>query len=273
MKNPILRKELMMNRKSSKLSIIILIFNTLLWIYVMFNLLQMEQDIADFTGLKQSAFITLFRHIVMVEFLILFISVPITSALSITEDRERKTLDLVLTTLVTPKEVILGKMMNSMYVTGLALFSTLPILSLTFVLGGMTAVDFWTVFLIFMVSGFVLSGIGIYASCRVKDSLGAIFLTYAIVAILYVIGMWASVLQQQRKPWDVMALLVYNPIYTMLMHTNSVGGGQNFAELTQYVNGFSNHSLWNPFFFLGQILQILTGIVFLLFSVKELKSK
>lgn len=273
MKNPIFRRELMFHRKSSRISAIILTCNAVLWIFTVFHLLRMEQSIAEFKIMENLSFISLYRSIIIVEFLIILVSVPITSALSITGDRERKTLDLVLTSLVTPKEVIVGKMLNSLFVIGLTLISTLPILSICFMYGGMMAIDFWSVFVIFIVTGFLLSSIGIYASTKVKESLGAILVTFAFIAILYVVVLWAvtaGVLDGDSAT-EGMALFVYNPIYTMLMYVNSIGKGQIYGELTRYINGFSNHIIWNPFFFLGQILQILTGIIFLLLSVRELK--
>lgn len=275
MKNPVFRKELMFHRKSSQISIIVLTCNALLWIFTVFQLLQMDRDILMFKTIGNLSFISLFRSVIMVEFLIIFVSVPLASALSITGDRERRTLDLILTSLVTPKEVILGKLMNSLYIIGLTLISTLPVLSICFMYGGMTAIDFWSVFVLLFVTAFLLSCIGIYSSTRTRDSLGAILTTFALVVILYVILIWAFAVNASvtEKMSDSMVLFVYNPIYTMLMHVNSIGGGQTYGELTRYTNSFSNHTLFNPFFFLGQILQILTGVVFLLLSVKELKSK
>ncbi len=275
MRNPIFRKELMLHRKSPYISVMILTCNAMLWIYAVFNLLNMEQNISEFGYIDNLSFIALFRSIALVEFLMISVSVPITSALSITGDRERKTLDLVLTSLVTPKEVIFGKMLNSMYVIGLVLFSTLPVLSICFMYGGMMAVDFWSVFILFIVTGFLFSAIGIYASSRVKDSLGAILTTFALIVMLYVIIIWVFIANSSGKEqvFKGVVLFVYNPFYTLLMYVNSIGGARIYGELTRFVGSFSKHMIFNPFFFFGQVLQILTGVVFLLLSVRELKSK
>lgn len=270
--NPIFRREFMFLRKNARMAIVVTSCNVMLWVYAVFQLWLIRQRVGNNNAIQNTAFIRLFHSIALVEFFMVMAFVPISAALSITSDREKKTLDLILTSLVTPKEVILGKLMSSIFILGLTCFSTLPTLSVCFMYGGIMAIDFFTVFLVFLVSGFLFSGIGIYASSHTKDSFAAILMTFAFVIGLYIVTMWLFVAGQPMG-YDGFVLFVYNPVYTMLMYVNSIGGGQTYGEWTKFVNSFSSHIVWNPFFLLGLLMQILTGSFFLLLSVSKLKSK
>ena len=73
------------------------------------------------------------------EFLMLILIMPAMTAGSISGERERQTLDLMLTTCMTPADIVLGKLEAALGTMFLMVVSSLPILAMVFVYGGVTA--------------------------------------------------------------------------------------------------------------------------------------
>ncbi len=106
---------------------------------------------------------------------------PALTAASITGERQRLTLDLLITTPLTPAELLTGKLISSVAFLALLLALSLPASALCVILGGATLGDVFRVYLLLAIDGLVLAAVGLYFSCAVRASLLALIWTYLTV--------------------------------------------------------------------------------------------
>lgn len=106
---------------------------------------------------------------------------PALTASSITSERQRQSLDLLVTTPLTAGELLVGKLLSSVAFLALLLALSLPASALCVILGGATLGDVFRVYVLLAIDGLVLAAIGLYFSCAVKGSLLALVWTYVSV--------------------------------------------------------------------------------------------
>ncbi len=136
--------------------------------------------------------------------------VPSLSANAITLERERRTMDLLLATPLTARELLTGKLVGSVALVVLLLALTLPISAVSILLGGTTFAELIETYAMVVLSAMVLSAIALFTSAYAKNSTLAIFWSYLrIGAFLLVLSTETSF----QGAWRAVA----------------VGGGMGFA--------------------------------------------
>ena len=115
---------------------------------------------------------------------------PALTAGSVIGERQRQSLDLLITTPLTAGELLLGKLLSSIAFLGLLLGLSLPASALCVLLGGATLGDVFRIYTMLAIDGIVLAGIGLYFSCASRTSLLALVWTYVTVTAVLV-GTWA----------------------------------------------------------------------------------
>ena len=117
--NPVYGKEIKLKVRSVKFAIIIFLFNLMLGIIaitgfeVMFNM--HLNPYVDYSGAAKVFYILISMEIIAVMFL-----VPAFTAGSIAGEREKQTLDILLTTVLTPEKIVMGKLLSSVMLDRLA---------------------------------------------------------------------------------------------------------------------------------------------------------
>lgn len=118
---------------------------------------------------------------------------PAFAVSAISGERERQTFDLLRTTLISPLQIVLGKVTSSMGYTLLILFATIPLYSVAFLLGGIDLTQVVMALVIMLATALLFTMLGIFISSRMKSTIGAAILTYAIILGI-VLGMPAVLL-------------------------------------------------------------------------------
>ncbi len=114
---------------------------------------------------------------------------PVFSAGSITQERERQTLSLLLTTLLTPGKIVLAKLLAALRVSTVLTFLLTEQLLLAYFLLKELRDRIWTLIvflLIIAVTCLVTSTIGLLCSALTRRTTAAIVLTYMTLLILFV---------------------------------------------------------------------------------------
>jgi hypothetical protein len=104
---------------------------------------------------------------------------PALTAASVVGERQRLSLDLLVTTPLTAAELLIGKLVSSVAFLGLLLALSLPASALCVLLGGATLGDVFRVYALLAVDGVVLAGIGLFFSCAARTNLLAVVWSYA----------------------------------------------------------------------------------------------
>ncbi|HEX5323164.1 MAG TPA: ABC transporter permease [Capsulimonadaceae bacterium] len=106
---------------------------------------------------------------------------PALTAASVTSERQRLTLDLLVTTPLSAAQLLTGKILSSVAFLLLLLALSLPASALCIILGGATLGDVLRIYLLLGIDSLVLSAIGIAFSSNARASIAAIGWTYVAV--------------------------------------------------------------------------------------------
>lgn len=184
--NPILKKELMVGSRSIKMSFAIMGVNAFLTLIVLLVITATNMT-GVFSGYDYSSLIWLFPILGCVECGLLSLIVPIITSGSISGERERQTLDIMLTTPMSPFSIALGKLGSAMVNVMMYMVSSIPIMAIAFVLGGMSWWALLGLIVMLLYLGLYVGSVGIFCSSVVKRSIMATVLTIAIgVAVIVV---------------------------------------------------------------------------------------
>jgi ABC-2 type transport system permease protein len=129
----------------------------------------------------------IFVSVTFAQLTLLLLLAPVFSAGTLTIEKEQRTLSGLLTSLLTPWQIWWGKFTTSLLFLVLLLFSSLPMLSITFTFGGVAPrqilVAVGTSLLVFAFT----CAIGLYCSSFFRRSIHATAVTYAILIALTVL--------------------------------------------------------------------------------------
>lgn len=189
-------------------------------------------------GIDPRGITATFDIIVVVQLMIIMFIVPMFTATSISSEREKQTLDLMLCADISPWRIIFGKIGSAMLFVMLLIGLAIPFLSIIFIMGGITPLDLVKIIVYYAAVAFMLSTIGIYASARFKKNLVSIVMTYIIMALLYIMPFvfliimaingssgWFNELMENHSYTVLSILFGPNPGYGLLsLLTNDVLG-------------------------------------------------
>jgi ABC-type transport system involved in multi-copper enzyme maturation permease subunit len=185
--NPILKKDLKITSRSVKLCLELLAYEGILALIFLIAISTMSSAYINYGeyGNRYSDFVSLFPTLSIAQIVMVGLIVPIMTASSISGERERQTFDIMLTTSMTPFAIILGKVTSAVARVMLFVIASVPIMSLSFILGGME----WISLLYFLVAiciyAFFAGSIGILCSALCRKSLSSIILAYAENVAVY----------------------------------------------------------------------------------------
>ncbi len=255
--NPILSKELKLNARTIKLPLVLMVYNLVLSCVAILSLSGIQSQYESGFTVEYGELIGIFQILGWIQCVLVCFMVPILTASSIAGERERQTLDIMLSTSIRPFQIVLGKLMASMCTVCILVISSIPILSTAFIFGG---VD-WKYMLYFL---FIIISIGIYAgsagiffSTLVKKTPVAIgltflFLIFVIVGTMFILPMidhlWRAFFYDSVNDgyigtppdirWGSLVLLV-NPMVLFFDFMEKSSGGAGVSALLPELFGVS----------------------------------
>lgn len=281
--NPIVKKEVKVQSRSMKLCLSLLGYElilTLVSFFVMF-LIDAESRYSDTNVYSQLT--NLYPVLGVAQIIILGIIVPVQTASAISGEKERQTFDIMMTTSMTPFSVIMGKVMTAVMESMFFVAGSLPIMSLVFVIGGMSWAYLFWFFGVAMLATIFAASIGIFCSAVCRKTISAVIMTYAWY-ILFFVGTFApaylvaiawGVMTSRTGPsnadWimNLFTLLLVNPaVYLAEFFTRVSTGRGIISELGDGISnqGFNIISLLsNGYWWLivSTIMLLLVSLLFL----------
>ncbi len=115
--------------------------------------------------------------------LILFITPGLTAG-TISTEREKQTLNILLTTSQSSMQIILGKLSSSIAFLMLMLVAGLPIYSLVFLFGGISPGQLGLIFLFFLLTMITVGSIGVMFSTITRKTIVSMIATYGTMIFL-----------------------------------------------------------------------------------------
>lgn len=182
--NPVYKRETMVTARSFRLALTILTFNGVLALVALLNMYSTLAQVRMTAEIQYGSFLDLYLFVAVLEFVMLIFIMPAISAGSISGERERQTLDLMLTTQMTPTDIVLGKLMASLSTMFLLIVSSFPIIGMVFVYGGVTMRDILILLICFMVAGLFVGSLGLFCSAWFKKSTLSAVVTYGVMGVI-----------------------------------------------------------------------------------------
>lgn len=185
MKNPIFKKEIRQYARSYRAMWILTAFNLILMLTGLFvYYISFVRTGKQGIQIQYSDILSVYRILAAVEFLLTACFVPAVSAGSICGEREKQTLDLLISTPLTPVEIVFGKLGASLYIVFVLLLSSLPVFGLVFSVGGITVWDMAELYLWLIVQALIFGSISIFFSACCKKTTTAGVVSYLTLFFL-----------------------------------------------------------------------------------------
>ncbi|MGH2317332.1 ABC transporter permease [Planococcus sp. SE5232] len=186
--NPVLIKELKLRFRNMKSFTGILFYLIAMSVFV-FGFIFLATSLTGNGFFRPDESFMLFSIMTYIQLgLILFIT-PALTAGTISSEREKQTLNILLTTSQTSFQIIFGKMTSSIAFLLLMIVSGLPIYSLVFLYGGVSPSQLFFIFLFYLLTLLAIASIGVMLSTLIRKTIVAIIATYG--AMIFIAGVTA----------------------------------------------------------------------------------
>lgn len=252
--NPVYKRETRVNSRSLRLPLILTVFNGILCAVALMNMYSVVSQVKATATIQYSSFMEMYEFVATIEFILLTFIVPAVTASSISGERERQTLELMLTTQMTPAQIVNGKLMSALSTLLLLIISSFPAIMMVFVFGGITPIDVVALLLCYTAVALFAGSLGICFSSAFKRSTLSTVLTYGVLVSIvgggtyfvnrFVLGLSAGRInsyaitygigraQQQPTSGNFVYLLLMNPAATFYaIISGQAGSGSGVDKL------------------------------------------
>ncbi len=282
--NPVFRKELKLGMRTVRMPVIIMIFNAILALVSLLVFYSIIENVSWRGRIDYDSVILLYVVMVAIQGVLLAFIIPAVTANTISGERERQTLDILLTSKMTTLRIVVGKLMSSMSMVFLLLVSSIPVISLVFMFGGIALLDVvWIIFYLIF-AGLIFGLMGVSCSSKFKKTTSATVVCYG--GIIGLCGgtffpiLIVAILQNIRYSYDwkdimgiVALILLFNPgVTTAIILVRQLAYADAIVEIL--------HDTFNvPMFFtehwitISLVAQVLLCVFMLWRAVKNLKPR
>ena len=251
--NPVYKRESRVNSRSLRLPLILTVFNGILCAVALMNMYSVVSQVKATATIQYSSFMEMYEFVATIEFILLTFIVPAVTASSISGERERQTLELMLTTQMTPAQIVNGKLMSALSTLLLLIISSFPAIMMVFVFGWITPIDVVALLLCYTAVALFAGSLGICFSSAFKRSTLSTVLTYGVLVSIvggtyfvnrFVLGLSAGRInsyaitygigraQQQPPSGNFVYLLLMNPAATFYaIISGQAGSGSGVDKL------------------------------------------
>jgi len=189
LQNPVTMKELRSRMRGRRAFVVLTVY--LLVMSLFLSLVYLAYASASGTRFgpdSRQAGKAMFATVLGVEvFLVIFIA-PAFTAGAITGEKERQTYDLLRTTLLPANWFVLGKLLSALSYVFLLIFASIPLQSISFLLGGLSVEELVIGQLLVLAAAVVFALFGLYCSSVMRSTLAASVVTFG-GALFWTIGL------------------------------------------------------------------------------------
>jgi ABC-type transport system involved in multi-copper enzyme maturation permease subunit len=229
--NPILIKEMRTRMRGPRAFFVLTGYVMMLSLIIGLIYLVFSHNVPP--SMLNNAGIVLTPVLVHVQMGLICLMAPTFSASAISSEREQQTFDLLVASLARPSTILFGKVGASLSYLLLTLFGSLPLIALTYSLGGVALVDIAIAYLVMLVSGVTYSSVSFLWSTLIRRGvlaqlmslMSVIFLVAAMPALALFFTALASNFKGGPSP-------TFLNIVFLLLRTNP------FAAIASLIPGF-----------------------------------
>lgn len=289
--NPILKKELVLGARSIKFPIALFFYSGFLSMVALVTLNNFSSSYYYYGNMDFESLTSIFMALAYIQMGMICIIIPILTASSIAGERERQTLDIMLTAPVSPMSIVMGKLLASMANIFLFVISSLPAMSIAFLYGGIQ----WQYLLVFIVSimciAFFSGAIGIWCSSIYKKTIISVIMSMAFELIFFagtfvvIVGVYYWKYEQLLKTTGAMSvagvnvgwlplILLLNPavgfVDAMINAYTGVSGVEAILDLLSGTVAPGLTKIYPYWSWLSLGMTILLGFVFAILAARRI---
>lgn len=185
--NPIIKKDVKVQSRSYKMCVEVFVYEIIMALVFFVAMIFITRQNRYSDDNVYASIVWLYPVLAVTQWVILGVIIPIHTSSAISGEKERQTFDIMMTTSMTPWSIIMGKVMTAVLQGMLFVVASVPVMALTFVVGGLSwSYLFWFIAIALLVSLFAAS-IGIMCSSICRKSITAVIVSYGIYMIFFVV--------------------------------------------------------------------------------------
>lgn len=231
--NPIFKKDIKVQSRGYDLLGLLCVVDSLLFFVGIFGMLAITSRLRQSMEADYGALLKIYGVIAILSFAALTAVGPAMTSGSISGERQTKTLELLLTTRISLKSIVIGKLEAAFYSLTILVISSIPALMLPLLYGGLGLLDVGMTIFAFLASALMYLSIGMYAGAGRKTVQKSTVAAYGILLIFLagtaLPGMLSAPFCTENRDNMMALLLMANPFMTML-ELISEQTGWGFAE-------------------------------------------
>lgn len=170
----------------------------------------------------------LFGTVVLLELLMISFIGPALTSGAISSERERQTFDLLHISLLSPLELVFGKLSSAVFYLLLLIFAAIPVQSLAFFMGGVGIAEMIVSTLMLVVTAVFYCALGLFFSSFAKRTLTSTVVTYGsnllsfvvLFFMLFMLGIFSSAFNSSSTQLSKAAQEVFIILLWFLFSTN-----------------------------------------------------
>ena len=182
--NPVMEKEFRLRMRTIR-SPLALMFYVLAIGVLALGFIYMEVQARVPRGLTPEDSRFLFYFLSGAQLVLISFMTPGLTAGVISGEREKQTLNILLTTQLSSSTIVLSKLFSSISFMLLVVFATLPVYSIVFLFGGISPGQLAAVFAFYVLVMVTLGSLGVLFSTLYKKTVVSVILTYGVTMFLY----------------------------------------------------------------------------------------
>jgi len=181
--NPVLIRELLVNLRSPRSFVLQFLYVTFLGAVVYFYWPGAGEGAQVSSGVARRLFDLFFLG----QFFLVALVAPTFAAGSITGEKERKTYEMLLASPLKPSTILVGKLLSSLSYLVLLILSSLPLMILCFLLGGILLSEIARAYLILILAAGTFGLLSVACSSLFRRTSSALVVSYLIILPLAVL--------------------------------------------------------------------------------------
>ncbi len=217
----------------------------------------------------------------------LCVLLPGLSGSAITREREKNTLELLLSTQLNPLKIVWGKLLVSLWMIVLIVISAFPMICVIMVLGEVSLLDLFKLIISIVFSGIFIGSIGIFCSTMSKASNRAVIWSYVTVfsvtvGTLIFIPMVVFLMKVRMEQEGLLGqvdlgkwiyLLLVNPLTGFFgFLSRQVGNGSELFDVCSSIGNYADDFVVNHMCGCAVFVQMAISALLLYLSAKKLQS-
>ncbi|MCR5639552.1 MAG: ABC transporter permease [Lachnospiraceae bacterium] len=286
--NPLFERSMKQNARMKRTLMLIVTFEALLAGFGLF-FYYVAFDYHMNASINYRMVFYIFDILTLAELVMVFLVVPVFTAGAISMERERQTLDVLISTGVSPFKLIVEKLLSTVALVAIMGFASLPILAIVYSVGGVGVDQIIGVVVLMIAAAILFGSIGIFFSTICNTTMVAIVSTYVTMILIFlitlIVGNINTIAESFRNRYGLMGtlfsimtyapkgagayLLLLNPIYIVVKFFGGDTAEEMFREIRNAGGMLS--SIEEHWVLISGSLLMLISFILLVISAKKIR--